>query len=292
MIRCRKIRQRIAAKSRRFARIDEQPQDNKLTRLEERKGLPIGRRQNKGSYAITFLTNIHDTHLPKAGPCWCLCLIREPRISRRSFGTQVLSKHGLERTLPTFAKCGNPQHTLQLLAGISRQVQEGVSVSHCDLLWTVGDFYNVIVCPNFSFLQHAEVESWSVMRHEQRWHASLIHADADAVARHAWLRYFKFSTADAVAIANADLVIRKSLDREVFPELPESKITAAQKALPVMVGVHLVDKYGALFPPVTGEIGLRITVDVELAHHSPSRNRHFPDGRSDSLAVPCHVARN
>jgi hypothetical protein len=65
------------------------------------------------------------------------------------------------------------------------------------------------------------------MRHEQRWHASLIHADADAVARHAWLRYFKFSTTDAVSIADAHLVVRKSLDGEVFSELTESKIVAA-----------------------------------------------------------------
>jgi hypothetical protein len=41
---------------------------------------------------------------------------------------------------------------------------------------------------------------------------------------------------------------------------------------------------------VTGEIGLRITIDIELAHHSPARNRRFPDCGSDSFAVPCHFA--
>jgi hypothetical protein len=81
----------------------------------------------------------------------------------------------------------------------------------------------------------------------------------------------------AVSITDTDLVIRKSLDGEVFSELTEGKMTAAQKALPVMVRVHLVDKYGAVFPSVTGEIGLRITIDIELAYHSPSRNRRFPD---------------
>jgi hypothetical protein len=44
-----------------------------------------------------------------------------------------------------------------------------------------------------------------------------------------------------------------------------------------MVRIHLVDKYGAVLPAVTGEIGLRITIDIELARHSPSRNRRFPD---------------
>jgi hypothetical protein len=115
------------------------------------------------------------------------------------------------------------------------------------------------------------------MFYKKRRHTRFVHANGDAVAGHAWLRYFKFSTTDAVSIAYAHLVIRKSLDSEVFSELAESKITAAQKALPVMVRIHLVDKYSALLPAVTGEIGLPITIDIELAHHSPSGNRRFPD---------------
>ena len=174
---------------------------------------------------------------------------------------------------------------------MSWQIQEGVNLGHTDSLWTVGNFYNVVARPNFSFLQHAKVESRSVMCYEQGCHPRFIHANADAVARYARLRYFKYRTTDAVAIADADLVIRESLNSEVFSELAESKIIAAQKALPVMVGIHLVDKYGAVLPSVAGEIGLRITIDIELAHHSPSRNRRFPDCGSDSFAVPCHVAR-
>jgi hypothetical protein len=183
----------------------------------------------------------------------------------------------LERTLPTLAKCRNPQRAFQLFGRMSWQIQEGINVGHTDSLWTVSNFYNVIPRPNFSFLQHAKVKSWSVMCHEKRRHPRFIHANTDAVAHHAWLRYFKYRTTGAVSIADADLVIRKSFDSEVFSELTESKITAAQKALPVMVRVHLVDKYGTVLPAVTGEIGLRITIDIELAHHSPSGNRRFPD---------------
>ena len=288
---CRQIGQRIAAKNRRFARIDGQPQDNKLSRLEERKRLPIDWRQSEGSYAVAFLVNTRDSHLSKAGPCWRLFLIGESRIPHRSFGAQVLLEHCLERTLPTLAECGNPQRVLQLLAGMSWQIQEGVNVGHTDSLRTVGEFYDVFVRPNFSFLQHAKVEPWSVMCHEQGCHPRLVHADADAVARHAWLRYFKYGTTDAVSIANANLVIGKSLNREVFSELAESEIVAPQEMFPVMVRIHLVDEYGAVLPAVTGEIGLRITIDIELAHHSPPRNRRFPDCSSDSFAVPGHVAR-
>jgi hypothetical protein len=44
-----------------------------------------------------------------------------------------------------------------------------------------------------------------------------------------------------------------------------------------MVRIHLVDEYGAVLPAVTGEIGLRIAIDIESAHHSPSIDWRFPD---------------
>src|SRR5580700_3370038 len=108
MVGSRQIRQRIAAKNGRFARIDEQPQDDKLTCLEDWKRLPLDRRQNKRSYAFALLMNDRDSHLSKAGPCWCLFLIRESWIPRRGFGAQVLLEHCLERTPPALAKRRNP----------------------------------------------------------------------------------------------------------------------------------------------------------------------------------------
>src|SRR5580698_444158 len=125
---------------------------------------------------------------------------------------------------------------------MSWQIQEGVNVGHTDSLWTVGKLYNVVARTNFAFLQHAKVESWSVMFYEQGWHARFIHANADAVTSHAWLRHFKFGTTDPVAIADAHFVIRKSLDGKVFSELAESKIVATQKTFPVMIRIHLVDE--------------------------------------------------
>jgi hypothetical protein len=53
--------------------------------------------------------------------------------------------------------------------------------------WTAGDFHDVITRPNFSFLQHAKVESWPVMFYEQGWHPRFVHPNADAVARYARL---------------------------------------------------------------------------------------------------------
>src|SRR3954447_22677343 len=110
---------------------------------------------------------------------------------------------------------------------MSRQIQQGVHIGHTHSAWSIGSFHNRVVCTNFSLLQHAKVESRPVMFYQQRGHPRLIHADADPVTRHARLRHFKFSITDPKAIADADLVIRKSLHGEVFPELTEYEIVAA-----------------------------------------------------------------
>jgi hypothetical protein len=160
---------------------------------------------------------------------------------------------------------------------MSWQIQKVVDVGHADSLWTVSNLYNLIACTNLSLLQHAKVESRPVMCYEQGCHPRFIHANADAVARYARLRDFKFSITDAVSIADAHLVIRKSLDGKVFSELAERKIVAAQKALPVMVRIHLVDEYGALLPTMTSDIALRIALNIESAHHSAPIDRRFPN---------------
>ena len=173
---------------------------------------------------------------------------------------------------------------------MSWQIQEGVNLGHTDSLWTVSNFYNVIACTNFSLLQHAKVESWSVMCYEQGCHPRFIHANTDAVARYARLCRFEYRVTNAVAIANADLVISKSLNSKVFSELAEDKVITSEKAFPVVIGLHLINKNGALLPTMTAEIALRIANNIELAHHLSSLNWTFPDRGTDGLAVPCHVA--
>ncbi len=291
MIVCRKIRQRIAAQNQRFVRIDEQPQDNKLTRLTDGKRLPVDRRQNERSYAIAFFMHLRDSHLSKTRPSWRVFLIGESRIPDRSFGVQVLLEHCLERTLPTLAQCGNLQRALQLLARVSRQIQEGVNLGHSDSLGTVSSFYNIVIRRDSPFLQYAKVESWSAMFYKKRRHARFIHADAYSVARHAWLRYLKYCVTNAILIADADLVVGQPLNGEVFSELAESKIVAAQELLPVVIRVHLINKNGTLFSAMTGEIGLAVAINIELAHHLPPLDGTLPDRGADSLAVPRHVAR-
>jgi hypothetical protein len=125
---------------------------------------------------------------------------------------------------------------------------------------------------------------------EQGGHSRLIHADAQAVTGYAGLCYFEYRIANSVSITNADFVIRKSFNREILSELSEVKIIAPKEMLPVSVRIDLVNGHGALLATVTSEIGLRIAINIELAHHPSPLSRKFPDRRSHRLAVPCNVA--
>ena len=122
MVSRRQIGQRIAAKNGWFAWIDEQSQNNKLTRLENRKRLSVARNQDKGSHAIAFSPDMRDSHLFETGPCWSLLLICEPGIPQNGFCTRLLYEYRLERRLPTLAQCRNPKRTFQLFARVSWQI--------------------------------------------------------------------------------------------------------------------------------------------------------------------------
>ena len=173
---------------------------------------------------------------------------------------------------------------------MSGQIQETIHVGDRDLLWTVGNLHDLVVRSNFAFLQYAKVEAGPVMGYQQGRHARLIHANADAIAGYARLRHFKDHVANAIPIANAHLVIGKSLDREVFSELAEDEVTASENAFPVAIGLDLINENGALFPTVAAEIALPVAHNIELAHHSAALHWRFPNGGTDRLAVPCHIA--
>jgi hypothetical protein len=61
------------------------------------------------------------------------------------------------------------------------------------------------------------------------------------------LRNFEQSAADAIAIADADLAVGEAFHREVLSELPECEIGSLQFTLPIVIGIHLVDKHSPVF---------------------------------------------
>ncbi len=129
------------------------------------------------------------------------------------------------------------------------------------------------------------------MLDQQSRHPRLIHAYADAVASHPRLRDFEQRSADPVAVADRDLAVGQPLHGQIFSELPECEIASLQLLFPVTIGIHLIDKHSAVFPTVTGQVTLRVAIDVEPPNHTPALYRLLPHGRVHSLPPPCDLMR-
>jgi hypothetical protein len=143
--------------------------------------------------------------------------------------------------------------------------------------WAVGNFDDLVFASHVAFFENTEVKAGSVMRHEKRRHTRFVHADADAVTGDAGLGDLEESGADAIAVADADLVIGEAFDCEVFAELTEGEVISAELLFPVAIGFGLIDEDGALLASVACEIALAVAVDVETANQAAALNRSLPD---------------
>jgi hypothetical protein len=105
------------------------------------------------------------------------------------------------------------------------------------------------------------------------------------------LRYFKERSPDSVAVADTHCIVRHSINREIFTELPEGKIVTAQLAFPIPVGIDLVNQNRSVLAAMPGEIALSVTVDIQPPNQAPALDRFLPDTRVHGLAVPRNVTR-
>jgi hypothetical protein len=103
------------------------------------------------------------------------------------------------------------------------QVEERVHLRDRHALGAFGDSDDLVAGAALALLAHAQVEAGPAMRHEQRGHPGLVHADADPVAGDARLRHLEERSADAMLVANTHLVVGQAIDREVLAELPKSE---------------------------------------------------------------------
>ncbi len=129
------------------------------------------------------------------------------------------------------------------------------------------------------------------MRDKQGSHARFVHPNAYPVAGNARLRHFEKCAPDAIAIANANFVIRKTVDGEVLAELPEGEVISPELLFPVTIRIHLVHEDCAVLSAVTGQIPLAVAVNVKPAYHAAALDRTFPDRRVYGLSLPSDVAR-
>ena len=172
-----------------------------------------------------------------------------------------------------------------------RQIEQRVDIRDCEILGPLRDLDDLVAGTDLALLQHAEIESGSVVRHQERGNPRVVHPNADAVAGHARLRHLEQRAPDAITVADTDLVIRQAVHGEVLAELAVSEIAATEGAFPVSIGVDLVGHHGAVLAAVAAEIPLPVSIEVEPPDRAAPRDRVLPDSGVDGLAAPLDVLR-
>jgi hypothetical protein len=59
-----------------------------------------------------------------------------------------------------------------------------------------------------------------------------------------------------IAVTDTHFVVRQAVDSKVFPKLSVREIVATELALPVTVGIHLVNHDGAVQASITSKVSL------------------------------------
>jgi hypothetical protein len=143
-----------------------------------------------------------------------------------------------------------------------------------------------------AFLENAEIETGSAVRDQQRGHLRLVHADANPVTSDARLCDLEQSLANSVAIANAHLLVRQAVDGEILPELSVGEVVSTELALPIMVGVDLIDEDGSVFASMSGQVALPVAVDIEAPNHPGATDWALPHAGEDCPALPGQILRH
>ena len=117
---------------------------------------------------------------------------------------RLLRRERLERGLPAWAESGDPERPEQLLARVSREVEERVDLGHRHQLRAGRELDDLVTGLHVAFFQHAEVEAGPAVGDEQRGNARVVQPDPDAVAGDTGLRDLEDGGADPIAVADAD----------------------------------------------------------------------------------------
>ena len=141
--------------------------------------------------------------LTKAGPGGRRARHREAGVAAAGF----LAQQSSERALPAGAEGGDPERSEQPLARVPGEVEQRVDVGDRHLLGSRGELDDLVSRLHLALFEHPEVEARAVVGDEQRGNPRIVHADPDAIAGDARLRYLEARAADLVAIADAHLVV-------------------------------------------------------------------------------------
>jgi hypothetical protein len=197
-----------------------------------------------------------------------------------------------ERRLPAGAERGDPQRAQQLLARVPGEVQQRVDFRDRHLLLAGGDLDDVVARLHLALLEHPEVEARTAVGDQQRRDARILHPQPDPVTGDPGLGELEQRAADPVAVADAGLVVAEPLHGEVFAELPVDEVASPQLALPVAIGLDLVDEDRALLAAVAGEVTLAVALHVEPADATGAADGLLEDAREHGPALPRHLLRH
>src|SRR6266545_1665481 len=148
---------------------------------------------------------------------------------------------------------------------------------------------DLVALLHLAFGDDPEVETGPVVGDHQRRHLGLAKPHADPETGDPRLGDLELGLADPVPVTDVHLVVGQAVDREVLAELPVLEVVAAKVLSPVLIGLALVDKHGALFPAVAAQIALPIAVDIEPADHPRALDGVLEDSRVDGPTLPGHV---
>src|ERR1051326_5835420 len=285
-------RQRVAAHQRRRTGRRPQPHRHELTGERRGERLSVRRLEHQRDHAAAFAHLARYPQRPEPRPRRGRAGPRsEPDVSCRRAATALLREQRLEGAAPAGAQGRHAQRALQLAARVAGLVQQRIDLEYAHALGARGDPNDLVAGRHFAFLQHTEIETRSAVRDQQRGHPRLVHADAHPITGDARLGNLEQSPADPVTVADAHLPVGPAVDREVLAELPMGEVVSTELALPIVIGVDLIDEDSALLAAVPGQVPLPIAVYVEPPYHAAALNRRLPNGGVDGPAPPRDVAR-
>ena len=134
----------------------------------------------------------------------------------------------LEGPLPAGTEGGDVQRREQPVGVVTGQVEEGVALGDRHAIRPARRTHDLVAGPHDALGQHAQVEAGPVVSHEQGRQLRLAHPHPHPEAGHPRLGHLELRLTDPVAVADADLVVRQPLDREVLAECPVLQVVAAE----------------------------------------------------------------
>src|SRR3954464_5554865 len=155
------------------------------------------------------------------------------------------------------------------------RIEKRIDLCDGHSLVRLSHLHDFVAGADLAFPQDAKVKPRPSAGCQQRRHPRLVHANANAIAGNARLRYLEQGAADLITVADANGIVGQSFDREVLAELSVDEVGPLQLLLPVAIRFDLVDEGGPLLAAVAAEVALTVAVQIQPADPTAATHRIF-----------------